>query len=239
MRIKNYVVGGMGGALCALLLILFMVTNEALDRKEENAQLSLELIEQEKQTKAWMDEAYRLNGEIDRLTEEKAGLEEELATSQIEVLDLKTQLEALQAQVDDLSAQLVKAQERKQHEYSDITLTEEEWDLTARILALEAGNQDDDGQRAVVEVMLNRVNKSVWGGNTTKDILLAKSQFSTVEWLDKPYNIPTHREYNNIMYVLEHGLTVLPSEEYVYFASYSGANGYDEIKLGDHYFAKG
>ena len=239
MKIRDCIIGGMSGALCALLLMLFMVANDALDRKEENAQLSLELMEQEKQTEAWMDEAYRLNGEIDRLTEEKAGLEEELATYQIEVLDLKTQLEALQAQVDDLSAQLVKAQERREHEYSDITLTEEEWDLSARILALEAGNQDDDGQRAVVEVMCNRKKKGTWGGNTIKDILLAKGQFSTVEWLDKPYNIPTHREYNNIMYVLEHGLTVLPSEDYVYFASYSGANGYDEIKLGDHYFAKG
>ena len=231
-----------GFIICSLVVIaaitsLFVfVLQYDSDVRQENIQLTQELNKQEEQTKAWMDEAYRLNGEIDKLTEEKAGLEEELATSQVEVLDLKTQLEALQAQVNELNSQLTI---QETNNYSDITMTSEEEDLLARILALEAGDQSDDGQKAVVEVVCNRIHKGVWGGKTIKAILLAKGQFSTVKNLDKPWNTPTEKEYKNIHYVLEHGLTVLPSEDFVYFASYSGANGYDEIKLGDHYFAKG
>lgn len=118
--------------------------------------------------------------------------------------------------------------------YDLIEISPEEYDLLARILALEAKNQPDIGQRAVVEVVLNRVlngwGESVW------NVLMAAGQFSTIMYLDCPYAVPEEREYANIDYVLEHGRTVLP-EDYVYFATYK-ANGKNFIQIQDHYFGE-
>lgn len=118
--------------------------------------------------------------------------------------------------------------------YDLIEISPEEYDLMAQIVALECKTQPDVGQRAVVEVILNRVLDN-WGSSVW-DVLTQKGQFSTLKYLDNPYATPEDKEYNNIDYVLEHGRTVLP-EHYVYFATYK-ANGTDFIQIQEHYFGK-
>ncbi len=229
-------------ATLSIVVTLFIMCNQL---KEANQNLSEQYSATYKNMTAWMDEAYRLNGEVQRYSEENSELLMENEILADENLSLYEDLQAAQDKIDELTM-LLEAREQEEaeatklvHEYSNITLSEYEWELFPLIVALEAGDQSNEGQRAVIEVACNRVNQSGWGGNTIKDILLAKGQFETVKWLDNPYNLPGEKEINNIKYVLENGRTVLPSSDYVYFASYSGANGYDEIKIGDHYFAKG
>lgn len=121
--------------------------------------------------------------------------------------------------------------------YSEIKMSPDEYKLLASIVALEAKNQPDIGQRAVIEVIFNRVVDEKRWDNTVNDVLMAKGQFSSVKYLKNPYAVPEEKEYENIKYVLEHGRTILP-EGYVYFATYA-ANGTDSIYIQDHCFNKG
>lgn len=118
--------------------------------------------------------------------------------------------------------------------YSSIPITDEEYDLLLWCVTLEAVGEPDVGQRAVVEVVLNRY-LSGWG-KTIKEILLQKGQFDGMNYINKPYATPTDKEKNNLDFVLRMGRTVLP-EDYVYFATYK-ANGKDFIQIQNHYFGR-
>lgn len=120
-------------------------------------------------------------------------------------------------------------------EYHDIVMSADERELLARILALEAGDQPDVGERAVVEEIFNRVQSKDWPDSVTK-VIYQKGQFEAVKYLDHPYMVPGEREYDNIDFVLRRGRTVLP-EDYVYFATYK-ANGRDFIQIAGHYFGR-
>ena len=119
--------------------------------------------------------------------------------------------------------------------YAIITLSDSERDLLAKILALEAGDQPDCGQRAVIEVVFNRILTG-WA-DTVEEVIYQKGQFATVKYLNKPYQTPGEQEYSNIDYVLAHGSTILPPD-YVFFATYK-ANGKDFLQIQDHYFGRG
>lgn len=119
--------------------------------------------------------------------------------------------------------------------YSSIPITDEEYDLLLWCVTLEAVGEPDVGQRAVVEVVLNRY-LSGWG-KTIKEILLQKGQFDGMNYINNPYATPTDKEKNNLDFVLTIGRTVLP-EDYVFFATYK-ANGKDFIQIQNHYFGRG
>ena len=122
--------------------------------------------------------------------------------------------------------------------YGGITLTQEETDLLRAILALEAdyATEGHDGQKAVVEVIFNRVLSPNWP-DTVKDVIYQKGQFATVKYLKKPYNIPGEHEDDAISAVLRETETVLPDTRYVYF-SRGKSNGKDFVKLNHHWFSR-
>ena len=122
-----------------------------------------------------------------------------------------------------------------ENEYSSIPISDEEYGLLLWCVTLEAVGEPDVGQRAVVEVVLNRY-LSGWG-KTIKEILLQKGQFDGMNYINNPYATPTDKEKNNLEFVLSIGRTVLP-EDYVYFATYK-ANGKDFIQIQNHYFGRG
>ena len=111
----------------------------------------------------------------------------------------------------------------------DITLTEEEIDTLAKIVYLEAGNQNDVGQQLVVVVIFNRMKDGRFGDGLT-GVLSAKGQFST--WKNRNSAKPTEKEYENILAVL-HSETEdwVGNTQYLYFNSLG--NG---TKIGGHYF---
>lgn len=59
-------------------------------------------------------------------------------------------------------------------------LSPQDKDLLARIVAFEAGNQDDLGRQAVVHVVLNRLKSGEFGSSAT-DVLTAPNQFEPYE----------------------------------------------------------
>ena len=130
------------------------------------------------------------------------------------------------------------ALEEEKPVYAAITMTDEEAQLLRSILALEAdyGTEGHDGQRAVVEVIFNRVLSPRWP-DTVADVIYQRGQFATVKYLRKPYNRPGEHEDDAISAVLRETETVLPSTDYVYF-SRGKSNGKAFIKLNHHWFSR-
>ena len=59
-----------------------------------------------------------------------------------------------------------------------ITLSEEDINLMASIMTLECGGESYEGQLAVANVIINRLQSGVWG-STISDVVYASGQFST------------------------------------------------------------
>jgi len=114
------------------------------------------------------------------------------------------------------------------------TLTEEEKIMICQITWCESGNQCTEGQRAVMEVILNRLQSDIWP-NTIEEVLSAPRQFTTwrirhkvtQEQIDQMYNIL------NLVYSSEN--IVLPDNEYVYFNNSPHHNSYN---IQGHWFWK-
>ena len=118
--------------------------------------------------------------------------------------------------------------------YDEIEISEEDIDLMGRLVFLEARGESIEGQRAVVEVVLNRCLSSDFPDNVN-DVIYQKKQFSTAKMLSKT----TSNEENieAVRYVLENGNTSLETTEYVYFST-GKSNGHGFTKLGNHWFSK-
>lgn len=94
-------------------------------------------------------------------------------------------------------------------------ITVEEYHLLAAITYLESGNQSPVGQRAVIEVVFNRVLDDRFP-DTVKGVLSQDGQFST--WKNRGAAQPTQEQYDAIDTTL---LTIEPilQPEVVFFAS--------------------
>lgn len=132
--------------------------------------------------------------------------------------------------------------------YYDIinSLSDEDIDLICRIAVLEAGNQCEDGRRAVIEVILNRLISEYYP-NTIYGVLSAEGQFTT--WGAR--NVVSQESIDNmkvILYIVrdtpesafekymeEQGIGCNP-HDYVYFARgrFEWANNH--LQIEDHWF---
>ena len=123
------------------------------------------------------------------------------------------------------------------YEHIAMEMTSEEMRLLETILALEAQDEPFEGQKAVVEVIFNRVLSPDFP-DTVYDVLSQKGQFATWKWRNKPYNTPNKTQTDAIAEVIANGNqnTVLP-EGYVFF-SVGKVNGTDFIKIGNHQFSR-
>lgn len=117
----------------------------------------------------------------------------------------------------------------------NVKLTKEERKLLAKIVFLEAGNQSNKGQCAVINVILNRMTDERFP-NTLQAVLSQKNQFSTYKNRNKAK--PTQQVYDNIDKVLKGDGFVL-GLGYVYFRSERDHSfGKNTIKIGDHWFSE-
>ena len=120
--------------------------------------------------------------------------------------------------------------------YDGVTMTDQEvWELE-RILAMEAQDEGLEGEKAVVEVIFNRVQSGDWP-NTVHDVISQKGQFSTWKYLNWPYNQPGKLETDAISAVMTETTKVLP-DGYVFFATRRHGWMHDCIKLGGHWFGR-
>lgn len=70
------------------------------------------------------------------------------------------------------------------HNENAVYLTEEEYKLLCDVVCLEAGGEGEDLQRAVTEVIYNRLKSGFWGESIT-DVLWAPNEFEVMGWLWK------------------------------------------------------
>lgn len=113
------------------------------------------------------------------------------------------------------------------------TITQDEIDLVAKILYLEAGNQSMTGQRAVVEVIFNRVMSDKFP-NTISDVIYQKNptQFSTASRANEAK--PTETQYQAIEETLNATEPILNKEVLFFSTKSNWRTTYEQI--GDHYF---
>lgn len=120
----------------------------------------------------------------------------------------------------------------EENPYANIEITEEDIELLSALVYQEARGESLDGQKAVVEVVLNRVLDSDFK-NTVYDVIYEKRQFSTAKKLKG--TVPNEENYEAVRYVIENGNTIFPTN-YVYF-SVGKSNGKNFTKLGNHWFS--
>jgi len=177
------------------------------------------LIEYQQSTQVPDDSTLAVSGEITI-----AGLDEIVVTEEDKVVEEEIEIN------DDPT--LAKSR------YADTIdgLTNYEKDLICRIAFREAGNQSEEGKRAVIEVILNRLNSDVWP-NTVEGVLSQSHQFST--WRGRA-NVSAEN-VASIQPILDKVGTEEPilSEDYIYFNSLSNPKMNNRVKIQDHWFGTG
>lgn len=118
--------------------------------------------------------------------------------------------------------------------YADIaaSITGSERELLAKATYLEAGNQSMTGQRAVVEVILNRVMDDKFP-STIEGVLYQPGQFTTAPRLASA--TPNEEQYEAVDLTLETSTPIL--EPYVLFFATGLPDWQTKYeKIGAHYF---
>lgn len=129
-----------------------------------------------------------------------------------------------------------KAATATQTEYSDIIISDEEYELLKRIVAAESQTQHLEGRKAVVEVIFNRVLSDEFP-DSVKGVLSQKGQFSTWKMRNASWVVP-ELATEAIEAVIEDGRTVLPDTEYLYFSRGKSRYTKDYVKIQDHWFGR-
>lgn len=111
------------------------------------------------------------------------------------------------------------------------TLTDNEKYLIYQITFLEAGNQSMEGQRAVVEVILNRVLSDKYP-DTVEGVLSQSGQFTTWSY----YNSKSHNEEQEEALQLVYEEKPVLTLDYLMFSRGKFSWGRNYIKIGDHWF---
>lgn len=84
-------------------------------------------------------------------------------------------------------------------------ITQEDRIMLAKLVYLEAGNCGQECQRAVVSVVLNRLESGYWG-NTIEEVIYFPNAFSPTNMMEGC--IPTQDSHEVVDYVLKNGPTV-------------------------------
>lgn len=126
----------------------------------------------------------------------------------------------------------IKSEYLRDTELPSLELTDEEIDLLAKIVWLEARGESDEGEAAVVIIVKNRILSTEFS-DTMLEVLSDNGEFSTWKLLNTAK--PTEREYEIIEEVMNGLWDELLTEDYVYFST-SPRNNHGTIKIGAHYF---
>lgn len=132
--------------------------------------------------------------------------------------------------IQESEVELVEVQEcikpQQETESSEI-YSENDKILMARVVFAEARGECDEGQQAVVQVIMNRVNSTVYP-DAISEVIQQPGQFV----IGSRY---TDKEMRNVEYVLENGYD-LPNDV-MYFGTWQFRQG-EAVKIGNHYFMR-
>ena len=84
-------------------------------------------------------------------------------------------------------------------------ITSEEREMIARLVYLEANTESIECQRAVVSVVMNRLESGYWG-KTIKEVIYAPGQFSPASLIK--HTTPRKINYEAVDYVINNGITI-------------------------------
>lgn len=104
---------------------------------------------------------------------------------------------------------------------------ESDKELIAKVLYAESRGESNEGQQAIVQVILNRVKSGIWG-DTISEVINQQGQFV----IGDRY---TEKELKNIDCVLENGFDLPP--DVMYFGTWQFRQG-EAVKIGNHYFMR-
>lgn len=119
---------------------------------------------------------------------------------------------------------------------AEIELPQSDIDLLATIVRAEAGNQPLDGKKAVVDVVLNRVDSNQFP-NTIRSVIYQEGQFNCINDgnFAKAIYTKDDTDYEAVRLELEERTDT----EIVFFQTNSYSSyGTPAYVIGDHYFAK-
>ena len=116
--------------------------------------------------------------------------------------------------------------------YPDLTVSDEDRELLAKLIWAEAQGEPFEGQQAIAEVVINRVAADNFPG-TVHDVLYAPDQFKAINQIYAAK--PTHVQYEAIRRAL-YGPHVV--EEDVVFFSTGAVNGNVWGTIGNHTFCR-
>ncbi len=115
----------------------------------------------------------------------------------------------------------------------NIALSEEEINLLAKIVWLEANGEPVEGQQAVVEVVFNRMASGLFP-DTLYDVLSQKNPVQFCSWKNVGIAKPTEKEYDSIRQVLN-GESNLLRTDTVYFST-TPLTSHTDVRIGGHSF---
>lgn len=115
----------------------------------------------------------------------------------------------------------------------NITLTQEEIDLLARIVWLESCGEPQKGQEAVVEVIFNRIASDKYP-DTLYDVLSQGNPTQFCSWKNRDIARPTEKEYQSIENVLNGNTNILRNDT-LYFSTEPLTSRLD-VMIGGHSF---
>lgn len=115
----------------------------------------------------------------------------------------------------------------------NVNLTEEEIELLAKIVWLEANGEPTEGQEAVVEVIFNRMTSDLYP-DTLYDVLSQRNPVQFCSWKSRERAKPTEKEYQSIYQVLNGNTSILRNDT-LYFSTVALTPGLD-VRIGGHSF---
>ncbi|MDD6058165.1 MAG: cell wall hydrolase [Clostridiales bacterium] len=161
---------------------------------------------------------------------------EDAAATEAEAARAEVTTEAARAEVvaatqKEVTEAVAKAEYRENR--WGITLTAEEIDLLAKIVWLEARGESEEGQKAVVEVVLNRMASEAFP-DTLYEVLSQTNPIQFSSWKSKDKAMPTEKEYRSIDEVLNGNTSILRNDT-LYFSRAALTPNLD-VKIGNHSF---
>lgn len=123
----------------------------------------------------------------------------------------------LKNQIIEIQEQFIKIYKEPKAEIKvEEKITSADREMIARLLYLEGRGESIECQRAIVSVVINRLNSGYWG-DTVKEVIYAKNQFEPANKI--PNTTPNKMQYDAVDYVLDNGTTI-PSWVLYFRASY-------------------
>ena len=148
--------------------------------------------------------------------------------------EVKQTVETHEAEIITGTIRQIEVKELQKNRW-DIEMTDEEIDMLAKILYLEAHCEPDDGMLAVVEVIFNRMISDEFP-DTLEEVLGQSDPVQFSSWKNIHLAEPTAKEYRIILTALNGEREIL-TNDYMYFGR-SKQNNYDPVLIGEHWFCK-